>query len=296
MINLERVATFLAVARQGSFREAARHTGLSQPSVTQHVKRLEQSLNVTLIERNNSGSKLTPHGQTFLPYAETLMRSCERIKALFDKTSVAIGASSNAGIYLMQPHLKTFKDLSSCDLNVVIGTNASVADKLQNGEIDVAIMEWWDGRPGFSATPWRREDLVLIVSPQHPWAGKTSIPKDWLTGLDLLGGETGTGTMRLLEQYLGKEAKTIGVSMQLGSTEAVKHAVQAGLGISLVLASTVKQECLGGLLCSIPIEGKPPQKTIFIIERQRGPLVTPASLFVDHLLSRETQVASASEP
>lgn len=287
MINLERVATFLAVAAHGGFREAAKHTGLSQPSVTQHVKRLEKSLNVTLIDRNNAGSKLTLEGQALLPYAENLMRTCGRVKALFDKTSVVVGASSNAGIYLLQPHLKTFKEISSYQLNLVIGNNVNIADQLLNCEIDVAIMEWWNDRPGFSATAWRLEDLVLIVPPQHPWANMASIPKHWLKGLDLLGGEVGTGTRRVLEQYLGKDARTIGVSMQLGSTEAVKHAVQAGLGISLVMATTVKQECLNGLLCAISIEDTPIQKTIFIVERQRGPCKTAASLFIDHLLSHD---------
>lgn len=289
MISLERVATFLAVATKGSFREAAKHTGLSQPAVTQHVKHLEQSLNATLIERNNAGSTLTPEGLAFLPYAENLMRTSERASALFEKTSVAVGASSNAGIYLLQPYLKAFQEYSSYPLDLIIGDNPSTADRLQKCEVDVAIMEWWDERPGFSATVWRREELVLIVSPQHPWADKPSIPRHWLKNQTMLGGETGTGTRRVLEQSLGKDAQSIGVSMQLGSTEAVKHAVQAGLGISLVMASAVRQECLNGMLCAIPIEEIPPEKNIFVIERQRGLHETAASIFVDFILARGDQ-------
>ena len=285
MIKLEPVATFLAVARCGGFREAAKNTGLSQPAVTQHVKRLEQSLNVNLIARNNAGSTLTPEGQIFLPYAENLIRTYELASALFKKTSIAIGASSNTGIYLLQPYLKSYKDVSSHELDVFIGANIAIADKLQNLEIDVAILEWWDDRPGFVATVWRREDLVLIVPPNHPWAGMSNIPRDLLKGQQLLGGEAGSGTGRLLQQYFGADASTIGVSMQLGSTEAVKHAVQAGLGISLVMAAAVIHEVRNGQLHAIPISGGPMQKALYVVCRDGGGLHDgPAVQFADFLL------------
>lgn len=285
MIKLGSVATFLAVARCGGFREAAKNTGLSQPAVTQHVKRLEQSLNVNLIARNNAGSTLTPEGHVFLPYAENMIRTYELASTLFKKTSVVIGASSNTGIYLLQPYLKAYTDVSPHKLEVIIGTNTVIADKLQNFEIDVAIMEWWDNRPGFVATIWRREDLVLIVPPHHPWACMCNIPRDWLKGQDLLGGEAGSGTGHLLQQYFGDDASTIGVSMQLGSTEAVKHAVQAGLGISLVMAAAVTHEVRNGQLHAIPISGEPIQKALYVVRRDGGGLHDgPAAQFADFLL------------
>lgn len=296
MINLERVATFLAVATCGGFREAAKRTGLSQPAVTQHVRRLEQSLKVSLIERNNAGSTLTPEGRAFLPYAENLMRICDRASALFEKTSVSIGASSNTGIYLLQPYLKAYKEISSHKLNVVIGDNPSIAAKLQSFEIDVAIMEWWDDRPGFKASLWRAEDLVLIVPPRHPWADMPSIPSAWLKGQDLLGGEPGTGTGRLLQQYMGDkgdDVRTIGISMQLGSTEAVKHAVRAGLGISLVMAAAVEQESRNGQLRVIPIEEKPLRKEIYVIRRDNAAADAPASQFTDFLLLHDHGIPMA---
>lgn len=288
MINLERVATFLEVAACGSFRGAAKNTGLSQPAVTQHVKWLEQSLNVNLIARNNAGSTLTPEGRAFLPYAENLVKISNRASSLFKKNSVVIGASSNTGIYLLQPYLKAYKDASPHNLKVTIGINTVIADKLQNFEIDVAIMEWWDNRPGFIATDWRHEEMVVIVPPHHPWANMSSIPRDWLKGQDLLGGETGSGTGHLLQHYFGNDASTISVSMQLGSTEAVKHAVQAGLGISLVMAAAVINEVRSGLLYAIPIAGDPLQKTLHIIRRDSGILDSPALQFTDFLLNQSS--------
>ncbi len=287
MIHLNRVATFLAVAACGGFREAAKQTGLSQSAVTQHVKRLERALNVNLINRSNVGSTLTLAGQTFLPYAENLIKTFDRAKALFEKCSVAVGASSNIGIYLLQPYLKAYKEISTCKVELIITDNPAVADKLERFEIDVAIMEWWDHRPGFAATVWRQEELVVIVPKNHPWAHLRSIPRTSLWGHDLLGGEAGTGTGRILQEYLGGAARSVGVSMQLGSTEAVKNAVRAGLGISLVMASSVEHESRNGELCAIQIDEIPPRKKLYVIRRESREHDAPALAFANFLLRPE---------
>lgn len=293
MIDLERVATFLAVAKYGGFREAARHTGLSQPAVTQHVKRLEQSLNVPLISRSNAGSTLTVQGRSFLPYAERLLSICSRARAAFEKDSIVVGASSNTGIYLLQPYLKAYKETARHAVDLRIGDNNHIAGKLKSYEIDVAVMEWWDHTPGFVAQVWRRDELVLIVPPEHAWAGRDSIPRDWLKGLHMLGGERGTGTGRLLQQYLGDEASTIGISMQLGSTEAVKHAVNAGLGLSLVMAATVEREVRSGWLHALRIDGEPPHKDLYLIRRDSEAQDGPALQFAQFLLGSADDVAGS---
>lgn len=284
MINLECVATFLAVAQYGSFRTAAERTGLSQPAVTQHMKRLETSLKVSLINRSNAGSTLTVEGQAFLPYAQVLIQASNRARSLFDKEVLVVGASSNIGIYLLQPYLKAYKDRAPHTIDVVIDDNNAIADRLQNLAVDLAIMEWWDGRPGFDAHVWRREELVVIVPPGHPWVGQRSIALHALKGMPVLGGEAGTGTGRQLQQCLGDEARNIQVSMQLGSTEAVKHAVHAGLGISIVMATAVAEECRTGWLHAIPIEDDPLQKNIYIVRRSGGSYESLAARFVQFLL------------
>jgi DNA-binding transcriptional LysR family regulator len=283
VIDLERVATFLAVVRCGGFREAARHTGLSQPAVTQHIKRLEQALNVNLIDRRNARSTLTPEGRSFLPYAEHLLGTWNRACAAFEKNSISVGASSNIGTYLLQPWLKAYEEASPHKLDQVIGDNIHIAEKLKGFEIDVAVMEWWDHSPGFVADVWRSEELLVIVPLQHPWAERRSIPRHWLKGLTFLGGERGTGTGRLLQQYLGDDASTVNVSMQLGSTEAVKHAVHAGLGISLVMAAAVEQELRNGWLRGVSVEDAPPRKEIYLIRREGEPHDGPAARLINFL-------------
>ena len=269
VLNLEHVASFLAVLRTRSFRAAAHERALSQATVSQHIQKLEAALNTCLIERSHSGCSPTAAGMALLPHAESLMRVNARALNLSSQRAICIGASSNIGVYLLQPYVKSFlaKTDGQYPVETVIHQNPAIADKLECGEIDVAIMEWWDDRPGYIARPWRQEKMVVIVAPDHPWAKLPEVPRSLLRDVPLLGGEPGTGTGRLLVQHMGAATHGVKGAMQLGSTEAVKRWVQAGLGVSIVLSSTIAEECRAGTLLAVPLEGAPISKTLYVIWR-----------------------------
>lgn len=269
MLNLEHVASFLAVLRTGNFSAAAHERALSQATVSQHIQKLEGELNTRLITRSHSGCTPTPAGSVLLPYAESLLRVNTRVQNLMHKPSIVVGASTNIGVYLLQPYVKSFlaETGGQYPIEIVIQHNVAIADKLERGEIDVATMEWWDDRPGYVARPWRQEELVVIVAPDHQWAKLSVIPRALLKDAPLLGGEPSTGTGTLLVQHLGEEMRGLQVAMKLGSTEAVKRWVQAGLGVSIVLSSTVFEECRAGTLLAIPLEGEPIRKALYVIWR-----------------------------
>lgn len=269
MLNLEHIASFLAVLRTRNFRAAAHERALSQATVSQHIQKLEAALNTRLIARSHSGCTPTAAGTALLPHAESLLRVNTRVLNLMHNPAIAIGASSNIGVYLLQPYVKSFlaETGGQYPIEIVIQHNPAIADKLERGEIDVATMEWWDDRPGYVARPWRQEELVVIVAPDHPWAKLSAVPRALLRNAPLLGGEPGTGTGTLLVQHLGEEIRGLQVAMQLGSTEAVKQWVKAGLGISIVLSSTIIEECHAGTLRAIPLEGDPIYKALYVIWR-----------------------------
>jgi len=284
MLNLFLVKTLLTVVRTKSFRSTAETLGLSQPAVSQHIRRLEEELEVTLIRRDRRGCEPTPAALAFLPFAERALRMSERAKAAVKLNQLRIGAGSNIGIYILQPLLKSFMDAHpGLDLNIVVDRNPAIAERLETADLDLALMEWWDGRSGFSSLEWRREPVVLIVPPGHPLSRRRTITRKELIGAPMLGGEPGTGTGRLLQTYFGPGATPI-VRMQLGSTEAVKQAVAAGLGISLVLASAVRRETAAGELCAIPFADPAPVKDLYAIwPKFIAPPDRPPA-FVRHLL------------
>ena len=210
-----------------------------------------------------------------LPYAESMLRLQDRALLAIQSPTLKVGASSNIGIYLLQPYLHDFLRHQSLDqdkLDLLIDNNPAVADKLENAEIDIALMEWWSPKAGFESQTWKIEPFVLITPMEHPLAKLPSISKSMLAGLDLIGGESGSGTGRLLKTYLQDFQQMPKVTMQLGSTEAVKQAVRAGLGISLVFSSAVADEVRHGSLCAIPIEDNALRKSIQLVWRQQSPV------------------------
>ncbi|AHJ29832.1 LysR family transcriptional regulator [Nodularia spumigena CS-584] len=291
-MNFEYVESFLAVVHTGSFHQAAKHLGISQPAVSQHIKKLETSLNTQLIIRDRKGNQLTPAAQKLLPYAESLILVTQRAVSALKSTELRIGASSNIGIYLLPPYLKYHLEQygNSDEVDLVIDTNPAIANQLEIGLVDIALMEWWDNRPGFTAQLWQSEELVFIVPPIHPWRNLPKVPKAHLENIEMLGGERGTGTGRLLQQFFGEQVHKIRISMQLGSTEAVKRAVQAGLGVSIVLSKSVTQEVQAGLLHAIPIDvdGKTLRKELFVIRRSSLSVNSPVHQFTQMLLNELT--------
>lgn len=287
-MNLEYIQTFLAIVRTGNFREAARQLGISQPAVSQQIKKLEEWLNVQLIIRNRAGNQLTPEAKLFLPYAEGMVLLMERAIAAMQSAQLKIGASSNIGTYILPPYVKQYLQGQGglCPVDLVIESNPAIAQKLEFGAIDLAVMEWWDNRPGFTAQLWRTEELVLIVPGDSDWNHLSNIQEIDLETVDMLGGEPGTGTGRLLRQYFGDRIAKMRISMQLGSTEAVKQAVRAGLGVSIVLAASVQQEVEAGMIRAIPINlnGKPLQKELFAIWRSSLSLHSAPYQFMQLLL------------
>ena len=216
-----------------------------------------------------------------------MLRLQDRALLAIKSPKLKVGASSNIGIYLLQPYLHDFLRHQSQEedkLDLLIDNNPTVADKLENAEIDIALMEWWSSKAGFESQTWKIEPLVLITPTDHPLAKLPSISKSILAGLDLIGGESGSGTGRLLKTYLQDFQQMPKVTMQLGSTEAVKQAVRAGLGISLVFASAVADEVRHGSLCAIPIEDNALRKSIQLVWRQHPAAQQKRPEFVDYLL------------
>ncbi len=265
MLNLLYVESLVAVLATGSFRAAAKRLGRPQPTVSQQIQKLEADLGAKLISRNAAGCTPTREGTIFLPYAQALLRTVDRAAEAMRGGRIAIGASGNIGTYMLQPVVGRFAAQGHPLPVVTIAPNPAVADMLFRGEIDLAAMEWWDGRPGFTAIRWRSEELVVIVPPDHLWAGQESVPAEELARHPMIGGEPGSGTGRILIQALANAGGDFSVSLMLGSTEAVKNAVQAGLGISVVLASAVAREAAAGLLHLVRVQGAELRKDLFAV-------------------------------
>ncbi len=230
MLNLVHAKTFLAVLSERGFRAAARDLNLSPSTVVEHIKQLEEDLAAPLLVRRRGIVEPTYQGAAFAPLARAMLDTAERSRTVIAQAPLRIAASSNVGTYLLQSMLASFQATDPCSVDLWIGPNPDVADRLANGSVDVALMEWWSDRSGFCGHTWRKEPLVVIVAPDHPWAARDAIDASELASQPLLGGEAGTGTMTLLKKELGQLAEGLTAIGGFGNTEAVKRAVRAGRG------------------------------------------------------------------
>lgn len=286
MLNLSHVESFLAVIDCGNFRDASRKLVLSQPTVSQHILKLETMLQTALVVRDRRRCHPTAAGKRFVPLARGLLNLAGRAQNALSGQFLTVGASSNVGIYLLQPFIRSFRQACGKDthIDLVIDTNPAIAEKLHDHQLDAAVMEWWDDAPGLRADRWRREELVIIVAPDHPWAGLSSVPWDDVLRTPLIAGEEGSGTGRVLRRTFGDDAARLSISLKLGSTEAVKHAVKAGLGVSIVLAGAVADEVRAGSLRALTIDGCTLAKDLFVIRHADQPPGALGPRFAAHLL------------
>lgn len=281
MLDLVHVASFLAIVEDGSFHGAARRLGLAQPTVSQHLRKLETHLGACLVERGGERCRPTAQGAVLLPYARSLVAVSRQAENALAMRHLTVAAGGNVGTYLLPPILARYEGRPErAEVVVRIGTNPDALEWLDRGEADVALTEWWDGRPGLSAVAWRRERLVAIVPPGHPWAERGSVPAEALRNAPLIGGEPGTGTGRVLRDAFGRLGYVPAVSRQMGTTEGVKRAVQAGLGVSLVLEAAVADEARAGTLVALDVDGVQLEKTLYACHRDGLPASSPIMGFV----------------
>jgi len=280
MLNLIHARTFLAVVEAGGVRAAARQLDLAPSTVADHLRQLEEELAAQLMERGR-GTELTAHGRRLLPVARALVTTAEQARALVHQPWLRVAAASNVGTYLLQQPLAAFQQTAAIEVEMWIGQNTDVAGRLERGEADLAAMEWWVPRRGFAAHIWAREPLVVIVGPSHPWGARRSLGPEELASEPLLGGEPGTGTGRVLRQQLGPIADQLKTVSGFGNTEAVKRAVRAGRGASIVMKAAVADEIESGQLVAIMIDGIELAKEIQLIVPEGLPATAPAMRFLE---------------
>ncbi len=265
-MNLQHVRTFVALVETGSFGGAAARLGVSQPTVSQQIRKLEAFFGRVLVRRSHAACTPTPHGAALLPHARALLAAAERLEAAGRSDDLLIGCSGNIVSYFISEAVQRFAAVAPPGFRwqVRAATNPELGEGVAGGEIDVAAMEWPDPRPGLEVLPWRTEEMGVIVPPRHPLAEREAITVDELARLDLIGGERGSGTGTVLAAALGERARELSVVHALPTTEAVKSAVRAGLGASIVLAAAVAAERRAGTLAYLPVEGVCLTKTFHV--------------------------------
>ncbi|HEY7347743.1 MAG TPA: LysR family transcriptional regulator [Ktedonobacterales bacterium] len=284
LINLHQLRIFQAVAQQRSYSRAAEVLFLSQPGVSLQVKALERSVGLPLFEKVGRTLRLTEAGNELLSYSERIFALMDETQLVLEELSgarrgtVKVAASTTAGIYIVPAVLGAFhRQNPDVKLTLDVVNRFTVQERLLNDEVDMAVMGLIEDTHDLDVAEFVPNELVVIASPRHRLAGMKNIPLEELSKEVFLLREAGSGTRTDVEHhFLGKGAP-VHVGMELRSSGAIKQAVTADLGISVMPLRALELELIVGRLVILDVVGFPVHRHWSLV-RRRGRHLSAAAL------------------
>ena len=296
-MELDRLRSLLAVLDAGGFGAGAAALGISQPAVSQHIAALERETGLSLFER--SGRRRIP------TEAATLLasRAREAVAALRETELVAqeirglrlgllrVGASSTPGTYIVPRILGAFKQAHpGVEVQLDIADSREIEDRLRAREVDVGVIGQYEASADLALAPLGPDLLVGICAPG--WSGPRG-RRGMTTFLrePFIAREPGSSTREVLETWLRQRGWELRPAMEFSSTEAVKQAVAAGLGVSVVSAATITLELEAGLLARPNLTGFPILRRLDVALLRRRRPTPAAAAFLELLMGTEGSAA-----
>ena len=301
-MDLRRLEIFAKVAELGSFSRAAQALSLTQPTVSEHVRALEDELGLQLLDRLGRGAAPTRAGQLLLGYAQRMLALSREAHQALDhfqgrlSGELIIGGSTIPGEYVLPSLIGQFK-AKQADISIVllIGDSRQVSEWVDDGRVEVAVVGARPTPRTLEARELMADELVVVVPADHAWARLATVALADLQAEPMVVRERGSGSREALERALGSASTSLAalrVVAEMGSTEAVKQAVRAGVGVSLISKRAVEVECAAGLVSCVKITNMPVARSFYLVthrERSRSPL---ALAFLSFLESQFPAVGS----
>jgi DNA-binding transcriptional LysR family regulator len=286
-LNLHRLSIFMTVVESGGFSAAAQKLYMSQPSVSNHVRNLEQSLQTTLIDRSGPRIRPTAEGEVLVEYARRVFLLAEEAVAAIREVSgvqsgrLEVGGTTTVGTYLLPRLLARFRERHhGIECDIVVGNNGQIVKRLLDGELGLAIVAGQPGAPQLKTETVLDERLLLVAAPGHPLArqepdGTTHVTPADLAGERFLLREPGSQTRDLQEAALiGWDLDDMAKADMWGP-ETIKQSVAAGLGISLISEHAIDAEVRDGRLAVLEVD-PPLRSRPVVVAYRRDRLLSPA--------------------
>ena len=272
-----RLQVFHTVARLLSFTKAAEMLHMTQPAVTFQIRQLEEHFNTRLFDRTHNRISLTAAGERVFQYAEKIIALYGemdiKVRELTGDVSgiLIIGASTTIAEYMLPSLLGTFKEKHpDINLRLKVSNSVGIVHMVEDNSVDVGIVESPITNKNLVVEVCWYDKLVLICPTNHPLAKKSKIKVEDLLGQPFVFREEGSGTREFISEYLEQNnmhLHDLNLNVEVGNPEAVKSAVEAGLGVSIVSQATIVKELKLATLAARPLD--PPLERPFSIVFQR---------------------------
>jgi DNA-binding transcriptional LysR family regulator len=281
------------VAETKSFSKASELIHLTQPAVSLQIQAMEELYETRLFDRSGNTINLTPAGEVLYRRAKEILglyaeaqRSISEITGAI-KGSLSIGASSTIGNYLLPTIISSFKKkVPQVNISLVVSNTKTITERLNAGEIDIALVEGDVSKQRFTVETLIDDEMVVIMSPAHPWAERRNIPAIELTKEPIILREEGSGTRQVILKYLddhGIKQDQLKIALVMGSTEAIKAAVEEGIGVSIVSGWAARKALKHGLIKATTFKDLKFHRNFSIISPKRNYSTHTAKEFLNFL-------------
>jgi DNA-binding transcriptional LysR family regulator len=295
-MDLRQLEIFVKVAELKSFSKAALALRLTQPTISEHIRTLEQELGVRLLDRLGRGAEATRAGQLLLSHATRMLQLQRETLQAMDSFQgrlagdLHVAASTIPGEYVLPALIGRFKEkFPDIVVSLLIGDTRAAVDWVIDGRAEVAVV---GAKLAHRAIEYRElmpDELVVVVAVPvvHPWHGKKEIALADLRAEPMLLREQGSGTRAAFESALaqaGQDLSAFRVVGEMGSTQAIKQAVKAGVGVSILSRRAIEDECRVGLMWALTVRGLHIPRSFYVAthrDRSRSPLAEAFRAFVE---------------
>ncbi len=284
-ITLRQLKVYESVARHGSYTRAAQELHLTQPAVSMQIKQLEDNLGLPLFEQLGKKIYLTEAGKEVNYYARQIAQQLTDMETVLaglkglEQGKLLISVASTAN-YFVPTLLGTFyRRYPGIIVNLDITNRKILLRQLRDNTTDLVVMGQPPQNMDLEAAPFMENPLVVVAPPDHPLANENNIPLQRLAQETFLVRERGSGTRDAMERFFQQHELQIKTGMEIGSNEAIKQSVQAGLGLGILSRFTLDMELSLKRLAVLDVQGFPIKRHWYIVHRQGKRLSTIAQSF-----------------
>jgi DNA-binding transcriptional LysR family regulator len=259
--TLRQLEVFLATARHENISRAAGDLAMSQSAASGALKELESQFGVRLFDRRGKRLQLSDLGAELRPRAENLLARARELEQALAGRAVAgrlqVGATLTIGNYLAVPMIADFRRrFPGADVALSVANTATIAHRVAEFELDMGLVEGELNHPDLETRHWRADELQVFAAPGHPLAGRGALDDEQLRGLDWILREPGSGTRQAFDRAMHGLLSDLRIAMELQHTEAIKRAVEAGLGVGCLSRISLVEAFARGSLVPLAVPGR----------------------------------------
>ena len=281
-MQIESLKVFCDLAETKSFTKAAQINSVTQSAVSQTVSALERRFASLLIERSKKNFRLTPEGEVFYDYSKRILQTCDALHSKLQEIenvisgNIRVATIYSIGLHVLPPYVKKFlKSHPTVNVHVEYRRDDQVYDHVLGNVVDLGLVAYASRDARLEVVPLRKDKLVVICHPQHPFAQKKSMKVKALNGAKFINFERDIPTRRALDKIFKDHHVTVEQVMQFDNIETVKRAVEIDSGVAIVPQETIGEEIATGTLAAVELEGGSYSRPLAVIYK-KSKVLSPA--------------------